>query len=815
MTKVIRWFSYAIAFVVLLLAIAYGVAQLYKSTILETINREVQGNINGTFHVGGLDFTIFERFPNFSLTLSDIYLRGPRYDQYAHDIFTADKIYVHVNPLHLIRGVVDLNSIAIEQGAVYIFRTKDGYINTDVLKPKDGVPVKKPDSVKKVSPLSLNLSNIRLKNTRFAFIDSLKAKSFDVTFLNSQLSISTSDTSRLILLNGPMYFGGLTFNQEKGGYLYNTQLVAALNLEFRPANQNLVIHPSSLNFGAWHVDLQGNFGFASPGLYNLSIKSDQLLYGEGVKVVTRALGEKLSKYNFVAPLKLDVNLIGTLAPGDQPRVDINFSTEKNQFRAGKIALDDLALKGSFSNHLIDSLPYTDSNSAIRLDTVSGKVKRLPFDARISLINLTDPDLHINLLSNVRLTELNRESDDSKLKFSAGVSRVKFNYDGKLKEYLDSTVTEYKGKLNGSITISDAAATMEVQQKTFEKVNAAIHFSEKQLDLDDISFKMNGNDCRMKGTVTGFLPFFFQPQKKGYVNLSVYSPRIDLASISKKKTTRKPKAAKGKSKKKISAMMDMLAENVEFNLDLKADELVSGNFRGTGFVGKLSLRDDEFTANPMKMKVADGDVNVQLKLSELDKANNPLHLYATVSNADVKKFFKSFNNFSMKSIKSENLSGKVSADIRLKATVDDQFNILMPTLDGEVDFKVKDGQLKDFEPLANMSNFLMKNRDFSNVNFAEINCRFKLEGPSLDIARMEVQSTVLTLFLEGKYSLGDSTDITIQVPLSNLKKRDKDYKPENVGVDSKVGPSIYLRAREKDGKIVIAYMPFKKFKKSKN
>ncbi len=812
MAKILRWFSYLIAFVLLVLVIAYGVAQFYKPRILETINREVQASVNGTFHIGGLDFTVFERFPNLSLTLSDIYLRGPRYDQYAKDIFTADKIYIHVNPLQIVRGVVDLNSIAIEEGTIYIFRTSGGYINTDAFQPKSGAVVKK-DSAKTSSPLSLNLRNIRLKNTRLAFFDSLKSKSFDITFQNSLLSVTSSDTSSLLLLNGPMYFGGLTFNNAKGGYLSNTQLVAALNLEFRPANQKLVIHPSSLNFGSWHVDLSGHFGFSAPGLYKLSIKSDHLLYGEGVKVVTRALGEKLSRYSFEGPLQLDVAIAGSLAPGDQPRVDVNFSTKQNRFRMGKIALEDLSFKGSFSNHLVDGIAYNDLNSAITLDTISGKVKRLPFNARMSLVNLTDPDLHINLISDARLTDLNSESDDSKLKFISGISSVSFNYHGKLKEYLDSTRTDYEGKLDGAITISDAAATMDTQQKKIENVNAAIRFNEKQLDLDDVKFRMNGNDFQMKGTVTGFMPFFFQPKKKGFVNLNVYSPRIDLVSLSKKKS-KTVKTSKGKSVKKISAMLDMLAENVEFNLNLKTDELIGGNFRGTGFVGKLSLRGEEFTANPIKMKVADGDVNFSLKLAELDKPNNPLHLYATVSNADVKKFFKSFNNFSLKSIKSENLSGKVSADVRLKATVDDQFNIVMPTLDGEVDFKVKDGQLHDFEPLANMSNFLLKKRDFSNVNFAEINCRFKLAGPSLDIDRMEVQSTVLTLFLEGRYSLADSTDISIQVPLSNLKKRDKDYKPENVGVDSKVGPSIFLRAYEKEGKIVIAYTPFKKFKKSR-
>ena len=146
-------------------------------------------------------------------------------------------------------------------------------------------------------------------------------------------------------------------------------------------------------------------------------------------------------------------------------------------------------------------------------------------------------------------------------------------------------------------------------------------------------------------------------------------------------------------------------------------------------------------------------------------------------------------------------------------MDEQYDIQMPTLKGDVDFKIRDGKIQDFEPLQKMSNFLFKKRDFTDVQFAEIRSHFRLTGQTLDISRMEIESSVLTLFLEGRYSLADSTDMSIQVPLSNLKKRDKTYEPENVGVDAKVGPSVFLRvSKGKDGKMGINYVPFKKFKK---
>lgn len=812
MARIFRGFVYFLVVLVAMLAISYGVAQLYKPKILEVINRELQNGVNGEFQIGGLDFTIFEEFPNFSITLSDIYLRGPRYQQYGKDFFSAKKIFVHINPLHLINGVVDLNSIAVREGDIFIFRARDGYINTDVFKthPQNDSS----GTLKKESPLSLNLTSVLLKKTRFTFVDSLKMKSFDITFQETAASVSTSDSSRLILLNGNMFFGGLTFNQARGGYLSNAGVIASLNLEFRHLSHKMVVHPSSLNFPDWHIDLSGMFDFSSPGAYSLMIKSDQLIYDKGLATVTRSLQEKLSKYHFANPLGLKVAVDGTLAPGDRPRVDIDFVTRNNRFETGKFALDITEFRGSFSNHRIEGKPYDDFNSLIRLDSISAKLHNLPFEARMTLTDLTDPNLNIDLVSNTRLTELNDHSDLARLKFTGGISKLAFNFQGKLKEYLDSTRTSNNGKLTGSLVLTNASATMVSQQKKFEKVNARVHFTEKKLDLDEVNLKLNGNALRLKGTVIGFMPFFLHPEKKGYVSLSVYSPRLDLASLSNKDANA-ASASKGAGKKKISDLIDVLDEKLEFKLDIKADEFVGGNFKATEFRGKVLLKDDQFVADPIRMKLANGPVSLQFKLSDLDKKNNPMYMFAQVSNADIRKFFAAFNNFSQSTIKSENLSGTVSAEIRLNAIVDDKFNILVPTMAGEVDFKVKDGRLLDFEPLQKMSNFLLKKRDFANVNFAEIDCQFRLTGQSLDISRMEIESTILSLFIEGRYSLGDSTDLSIQVPLSNLKKRDKNYKPENVGVDTKVGPSIFLRAYQKDGKVVIAYTPFKKFKKSRN
>ena len=81
--------------------------------------------------------------------------------------------------------------------------------------------------------------------------------------------------------------------------------------------------------------------------------------------------------------------------------------------------------------------------------------------------------------------------------------------------------------------------------------------------------------------------------------------------------------------------------------------------------------------------------------------------------------------------------------------------------------------------------------------------------------MEIQSSVLSFFVEGLFSPRGNTDVSVQVPFSNLKKRDEDYIPENIGVDKKGGRSIFLRGQAgSDGNVQFKLDLFKRFQKEK-
>ena len=95
---------------------------------------------------------------------------------------------------------------------------------------------------------------------------------------------------------------------------------------------------------------------------------------------------------------------------------------------------------------------------------------------------------------------------------------------------------------------------------------------------------------------------------------------------------------------------------------------------------------------------------------------------------------------------------------------------------------------------------------------EIKDDLSFKKGEITINRMEINSSVLTLFVEGIYG-PKYTDISIQVPVSNVFNK-KNYNPENMGTGKSGGMSVFLRAKsDETGKVNIKYDPLKRFRKS--
>ena len=215
-----------------------------------------------------------------------------------------------------------------------------------------------------------------------------------------------------------------------------------------------------------------------------------------------------------------------------------------------------------------------------------------------------------------------------------------------------------------------------------------------------------------------------------------------------------------------------------------------------------------------MSHADGQMRLKGALSSLGDYHKA-SVIVKMDNVNVKKVFAAFDDFGQDGITAQNLEGSLSSDISASMKVDQSGKIMPNTLVSKVDFSLKNGVLNNYEPIKKLQKFVFKNRNFDNIRFAELKDHLDINNGEIIINRMEIESSVISFFVEGVYNKKGTTDLSIHVPFNNLKKRGEDYNPENISTDKKEGRGINIRARPgSDGKVQFKLDLFNKYKKEK-
>ncbi|HEX6224350.1 MAG TPA: AsmA family protein [Chryseolinea sp.] len=815
MSKLFKWLSYFLAVIFLLVTAVLATAYWNRDKLLAKLTAELNKGINGKFHIEKIDFTFLHEFPSFSITLHNVYLRDNQYEKYPHDVFSAEKIFVSLRLYPLVKKEVRINSLAIDEASIFIFKTRNGDTNMEILKKtEDSLNVKKPSSE---TPAILNLKKVKFKNVSVAFSDSLKNKFINFQFLDTQQSFTQSDSGFNVKVDGRMHFDSLFLNPKSGSYLKDKMATVSLNVDINQLSHRLFIRSSSLTYLKNEIVLSGDFNLRKEGPYTLGFQGKNVNQKEVIALLNPKLMRTLEKFKLLEPVTVQVQLAGRSIPGYKPSVDASFETTQKTFKYKSVDFSSLKLKGSFTNHIDEAKVKDNKNSKVTISTFSALMENVPVSGSITFTELQDPTIALSMRSKGSFDHLRNHIDNDRFSIDKGSFATEVKYNGKLSEYLDPNRTSYQGKLNGQITTSNVSVHYKAKKIKLDKIQFRSTFNEKIVTIHELKMDVNGSPVSITGKIQNFIPFFITPKNKGYVNLIVHSPDFDLTSFTSKRSPKKKSEAQNKqNRKKMSDLLDMVYHKLEFDIGVTVDKFTFRKFQASDFKGKLRLNNNVVRANPISMKVADGSMNLNFSLDRVFDPVSPMTVDAKIINANIHELFLLFNNFNQKTLHADNIRGRISADVKFSANVNEDYTLLTPSMRGTLTCKITNGGLKDFEPMENMSNFLFKKRDFSDVEFAELNSNFSIAGTDMDISRMEIQSSVLSLFLEGRYSFTDSTSLSVQLPLSNLKKRHKDFKPKNIGTDSKAGPSVYLHVyRDKDinSKIQIDYDPFKKWAKN--
>ena len=796
--------------IVLLYAGAYFYVKANKAKIIKQLTEQVSNRLDGKLIIGDADISLFKKFPRIAVVIKDISLTDSMFPLHKHTFFSAKEAFVNLNIIKLIKKDQPLTGLSLQNASVYFYTDTSGYTNTYLLKGKKdsaGGPKRTSDEI--------NLQRIDLNNVRFVLDDRKREKLHDFDVKDITVKMDDSDGSLMMNTDVDMLINSLAFNLPKGTFLKGATFEGDFKLKYGKISQVLSFDSIDVEIGGKPFNLSGKFdlGDKNPA-FSLNVYARKILYEDVKKLLPARIAKSLSMVSLDKPIDAVAKLKGPLR-GGEPYIYASWKVVNSNMATTFLDFEDASFTGYFNNEVVVGQPRYDPNSVISVSNFTGKWRGIPVSSRkIEILDLEKPTLTCDLESAFALKDLNEIIPTNSLQLTSGNAAILLSYKGPIEK--NNNTNSF---LNGNISFKNGTMVYAPRNVELKNLNGLLSFKNSDVNIQNLQGTVLNNKIVMNGTAKNILTLINTAPNNVKIDYNIFSPDLNLNAftylLKKRNTVVKKATTSKKSFGDMASKIDNVLEKSIIELTLNAGKLSYKKFVGNNANAHITMLQDRYIINNVSMQTAGGSMGVTGQLVTSGSNYHTANINANLTSVDVNKLFTAFNNFGQDGITANNLEGQLTAKVNANIKISDDGGVLPSSANGLVDFSLKNGALNNFEPIKKIQNFIFKKRDFDNIRFAELKDKLEIKNGDIKINKMEIQSTVLTLFVEGVYGKKSGTDLSIQIPLNNLKKRDEDYNPVNIGTDKKAGRSIYLRGKTgSDGNVGFKLDLFNKYDKEK-
>ncbi len=780
-----------------------------KQKLLDQINQKLGESLQGEVHLKDLRVNVWRHFPKVELVLENLTVSDTLYHQ---PIIAVQTISSNLHVMDVLGKHIRIGSVTLSDGYVRLFTDSTGYNNHYLLSPR-----KKNNTGVQTAKKDVFINRIELNNITASTTNTLKNKHFEILFHHATADLQKLDTAINIHLREKALVKGLGFNLAKGSYLLNKEIEGNWRLQFKPATKELSFPVTAVQIDKHPFSLQGAFFLqdSTRAHFAIHIKTKQIHYQQAAHLLTSNIQQKLLRVNLEEPIDVTADIEGSMAYHSIPLVKVNWSVAGNTLLTPGMGFSNCNFEGSFSNEMIAGKPRTDDNSIVTLANFEadwGGILLKGKDVRIT--NLVEPNLQFQFTSTCTFPMLDDKLGMRTLRLLSGQALLELQYNGPLAA--DASVME---KLSGRLLVTNGVVHYEPRDLTFTGCNGELLFSSNELAVKKLECNVGSNHFEVSLEGKDVNKLATGNPGKGSLACSVFTPSLNLADFKSLFVKKNSFIVRKKQSQRLAASalrFDDILEKGTLQLDLRADDIRLRHFTASHFNGRILFEHDDWQLQNISLQHAGGTVAVKGGIHQVSANYHAASADVQLENVDIRKLFYAFDNFGQDGITYQSLQGRLNTRASIAMGINNKGALVPGSLNGTIFFSLKDGALINYEPVQRIQKFVFKNRDLSNIRFAELKDSLIIQKDEVHIRRMEVQSNVMTLFIEGIYSMKGNTDISIQVPLSNfLEKRDNDEKPRNKGAYRKTGASIYLRAKpDLKGNIKIGLDLFKKLRKKR-
>lgn len=746
------------------------VGYFYGDSIQKIAINELNKNLKTKVNIENIDISFLENLPYVSIILDNVYVESVKgksnysfKDINTDTLLFAEKLSLNFNLFKAIKNDYDLNKVVIENGKLNIFIDKSGIDNYHLWNSK---------KQEKETQVNINLKEIILNNIYLKFND--KSNNTESYCHVNKLKLSGKFSSDSITSQANLDMKVLYLFNEKNKYISDLSINSKMNFSSNP--EQFKIYSGSTNIKKQEFYFSGCYIFKEDRLKDVKINGNN----HEIPVLATLIPEKfvLPEYKRIKEGKITYDILINDKTSNVKIPEIKISYEiKDVLIIGtksEILFDNVFAKGNYWTGEQSNLESSIfSINKLKLNLPNAKT----IEGSIEIANLKAPIINGKLSLDIDLEYLNRFDLLKNDKTITGEIIGNINFSGISTDYKTLSVSDLNW--NGNLDISNLQILTSNNVSEYKIISVKVEPTGEDIVFTGLIAEYLGSNYVLNGNLTTPINSYLN-NRPFIIKANIESDLLDFDKISSSNSE--------ESSFSLESMVYLEA-------DIKLKEFIYDRITATDISTRLIYKDKVIQLNDLIFNSINGSINSNIIIS--DDTNNTIRIKgkANLIEIDIHEFFYSFRNFNQTFLQAKNITGDLSGEVFFDTQWTPEFNFLEKNLVVESSVEVIDGELHDFKPMMELSDYL-RVPDLKQIRFSNLRNDIVILDQTVNIPLMEINSSALNLNISGTHSFDQFISYDITLLLSEiLSKRFKSKESEEwIEYDDEESQAkIYLKA----------------------
>jgi hypothetical protein len=701
--------------VIVLFAVLITIPLVFKSQIMKKVKEEVNKTVYAKVEWKDVSVSLLSGFPDLKLSLKDVSVVGV--NKFEGDTLVAfDNFTLKLDLLSVFSSNIKIKSMLLDRPVLNAIFLKDGSANYDIMIPDTAFVAAEVPADTSSMGMVIKLQKFEVRDGRIYYKDYAGDMSASLEGFNFILSGDmTEDFTDLNITATTSSFG---FIMEGMKYISNAKLDMNSLIKADLVKFIFTFGKTDMKLNDLIMGMEGTFGMPNDTDMDMDIRffSRETSFKTLLSMVPAVYTKDFAGLKSSGSLTLTGDVKGTYNDKQMPKLNLALHVKDGYF-----AYPDLPK--SVENVNIDVKIFYDGvvedNTTVDINKFHLEVAGNPFDMQLHIITpMSDMQMnglfkgHIDLGTLADVVPM----DDAKL---SGTINADINFMGKMSDIDNENYEAFKadGLLEVmNVKVSGKDLPMPV---TIEKTSMV--FSPRFVNLNAFDAKLGNSDIHMTGKLENFIPYVFKNETiKGNLNFS--SNYLDLNELMADTTTDEEAAPEDSS---AMAVVEV-PRNIDFVMQADLKKILYDQLTIDNLQGKLVVKDGKVLMDKLSMNMLEGSMIVSGEYNTQDIKTPMVDLDMAIKSIDIPSSFKAFNTVQKLAPIAENMTGKVSVDLKFTSNIDSAMSPVYSSIVGYGLLVTKEVQVANsptFEKIASA----LKNDKFKNVVIQDINASFEIKN----------------------------------------------------------------------------------------